>query len=139
LALTPYLQSALLTNNVFIGQLASSDIKFNSIISANKDGSGQNYNLKDVYLAYSTQSAYNLTTLNTLLDLLQANALQPKLFQYPQLANLNTHLELELMKNGYELNTSLTPTRLAVTYTPLSSLENILLSDLIFYTSLINK
>ena len=138
-ALAPYLQSAVLTNNIFLGQLALSSGKF--IVKDDHEIARTNptYNAKDVYMFYSAQSSYNLTALNLLLDLLQVNTTHAKLFQYPQLVTplkqskaLNTALD-------YNFAIKLTPSYTVDVYPSLSSLENIFLSDLVSYTVLLNK
>ena len=139
MALTPYLQSSLLTNNLFLGQLSlpTCQIEVNNVSYG--DNSNLSYNVKDVYLSYSAQSAYNSTTLNILLDLLQANTSQPKLFQYPQVSKLEGQQNQFLVSGDYTLNVQLKADVGLTVYPFTASLENVLLGDLVSYTALLNK
>jgi hypothetical protein len=88
---------------------------------------------------YSNQSPYNLTTLNLLLDLLQVNTTQAKLFQYPQLVTLSKQSKTFHATTDYNLTVELTPSYAINVYPSLSPLENIFLGDLVSYTVLLNK
>jgi hypothetical protein len=85
LILTPYLKALSLSNNIYVGQSNVPSLNFNGFNLGEESGSSSapSYTNRDLYLFYSSQSAYNTSILQALTSLLQRHTFQSKRLYYP--------------------------------------------------------
>ena len=85
LTLTPYLKALSLSNNIYVGQSNVPSLNFNGFNLGEESGSSSapSYTNRDLYLFYSSQSAYNTSILQALTSLLQRHTFQSKRLYYP--------------------------------------------------------
>ena len=85
LTLTPYLKALALSNNIYVGQSNVPSLDFNGFNASEVSGysSAPSYTNRDLYLFYSSQSAYNTSILQALTSLLQRHTFQSKRLYYP--------------------------------------------------------
>ena len=132
LSLTPYLRALSLSNNIYVGQSNVPSLSFGptsegiSLVTPLTPS----YTNRDLYLFYSSQSAYNISTLQVLTSLLQRRTSQSKQFHYPTTGTLFAQNNLDVRA----FDTSLHPTLVKPfrnNLTPrLVSLEALFLQDL---------
>ena len=85
LTLTSYLKALTLSNNIYVGQSNVPSLNFNGFSTSELSGysSAPSYTNRDLYLFYSSQSAYNTSILQALTSLLQRHTFQSKRLYYP--------------------------------------------------------
>jgi hypothetical protein len=105
LTLTPYLKALTLSNNIYVGQSNVPNLTFNSPNSVElpESISAPSYTNRDLYLFYSSQSAYNTSILQALTSLLQRHTFQSKRLYYPAVTTSQSSNTL----TNYTLDTSL--------------------------------
>lgn len=130
--LASYLKAFTLSNNIYVGQSNVPNLSFEELNSSlpTLPTSGSSYTNRDLYLFYSSQSAYNTTILQALTSLLQRHTSQSKRLHYSTVASLSTHNTL----NTYSFDTGLQVIQADKTNQNLSSrlttLEILFLQDL---------
>lgn len=85
LTLTPYLKALSLSNNIYVGQSNVPSLNFDgfNVGEGSESSAAPSYTNRDLYLFYSSQSAYNTSILQALTSLLQRHTFQSKRLYYP--------------------------------------------------------
>jgi hypothetical protein len=132
LSLTPYLRALSLSNNIYVGQSNVPSVSFGPTSEGISLATplSPSYTNRDLYLFYSSQSAYNISTLQVLTSLLQRRTSQSKQFHYSTTGALFAQNNLDVRAFDTNLHpTSAKPFRNSLT-PRLVPLEALFLKDL---------